>query len=159
MKTELAALTDDTDANLSGSADRLTPEQRSRNMRAVRSSGSAIEKLLREGLEERGLKFVVNASSIYGKPDIAFPDLKIAVFCDSEFWHGFGWPESAEKIKSNREFWTTKIGRNVERDREVNRRLKNDGWKVLRFWGKKITKNAKSCVRIVEKTVSKRSGI
>jgi DNA mismatch endonuclease Vsr len=157
MKAESAALTEDTDTNLTQSADRLTPEQRSRNMRAVRSSGSAIEKLLREGLEERGLKFVVNASSIYGKPDIAFPDLKIAVFCDSEFWHGFGWPESTRKIKSNREFWTTKIGRNMERDREVNRRLKKDGWKVLRFWGQNITKNTKSCVSIVEKTVSKRT--
>jgi DNA mismatch endonuclease Vsr len=133
---------------------RLAAERRSRNMRAVRSSGSAIEGLLRKGLEERGLKFLVNAPGIYGKPDIAFPELKIAVFCDSEFWHGFGWPESGEKIKSNREFWIAKIGRNVERDKEVNRRLKSEGWRVIRFWGKDITKSTKSCVRRVERAVS-----
>lgn len=76
-----------------------------------------------------------------GKPDICFKGLKIAVFCDSEFWHGYDWENRKNDFKSHQEFWIPKIERNIERDKEVTKALEDDGWTVLRFWGKDIKKN------------------
>lgn len=64
---------------------------------------------------------------------------------DSEFWHGKDWQTKKHDHKSNQDFWFAKIERNIERDREVNEKLLNDGWKVLRFWGKDINKNLRTC--------------
>ena len=81
--------------------DNHTPEQRSRNMRAVKNKGSKIEEMLRKELWQRGLRYRKNAKGIFGKPDIAFIGKKIAVFCDSEFWHGYDWEVRKNDIKSN----------------------------------------------------------
>ena len=80
--------------------DRHTPEQRHKNMQAVKSSGSEIELLLRKELWSRGLRYRKNAKKVFGKPDIAFIGKKIAVFCDSEFWHGYDWKNHKKDIKS-----------------------------------------------------------
>lgn len=137
-------------------ADRLTPEQRRKNMQHVRNKDSEIELLLREELWRRGLHYRKNVKSIYGCPDIAFKGLKIAVFCDSEFWHGFDWDNRKNDIKSNRDFWIKKIERNISRDQEVNKMLEVDGWIVLRFWGKEIKKNVSACADTIEKNVKER---
>ena len=68
--------------------DRLTPEQRHKNMQANKGKDSKIEILLRQELWSRGLRYRKNAKSVYGHPDIVFISKKIAVFCDGEFWHG-----------------------------------------------------------------------
>ena len=68
------------------------------------------------------------------------------MFCDSEFWHGYDWEHRKEDFKVRQEFWIPKIERNMKRDREVAERLQNDGWKVLRFWGKEIKCNFEECV-------------
>ena len=83
-------------------ADKLTPEQRRKNMQNVRNKDSEIELLLRMELRARGLHYRKNVKSIIGCPDIAFKGLKIAVFCDSEFWHGYDWENRKNDIKSNR---------------------------------------------------------
>ena len=69
----------------------------------------------------------------------------MAVFCDSEFWHGYDWEHKKETIQTNRDFWIHKIERNMERDNEVNEKLRSDGWTVIRFWGKEIQKDVVSC--------------
>ncbi|MDR2088891.1 MAG: very short patch repair endonuclease, partial [Clostridiales Family XIII bacterium] len=74
----------------------------------------------------------------------------VAVFCDSEFWHGYNWEERKSDFKSNRDFWIPKIERNMLRDVTVNAVLEYDGWTVLRFWGREIEKNAAGCADIVE---------
>lgn len=137
-------------------ADKLTPEQRHKNMQRVRNKDSEIELLLRKELWRRGLRYRKNVKSITGCPDIAFKGLKIAVFCDSEFWHGYDWDNRKNDIKTNRDFWLKKIERNISRDEEVNLMLKNDGWLVLRFWGKEIKKNTSCCADIIEKNVKER---
>ncbi len=137
-------------------ADRLTPEQRHKNMQHVRNKDSEIELLLRKELWRRGLHYRKNVKSISGCPDIAFKGLKIAVFCDSEFWHGFDWEHRKYDIKSNRDFWIRKIERNISRDKEVNEILSSGGWTVLRFWGKDIKKNLFKCADTVEKYVKER---
>ena len=93
-------------------------------------------------------------------PDFVFKGLKIAVFCDSEFWHGKNWAERKNDFKSNRDFWIPKIERNIQRDKEVNERLLKDGWKVIRFWGKEIEKNAHICMlQIKEEVIRRRNEI
>ncbi len=132
---------------------RKTPEQISYNMSKVKSSGSQIELALRKELWHRGLRYRKNVKTIYGKPDIAFIGKKVAVFCDSEFWHGYNWEERKNDFKSHQEFWIPKIERNIERDIEVTEELERQGWTVIRFWGKDIKKNLQQCADIVEKAV------
>ena len=136
--------------------DKLTPEQRKKNMRAVKNKDSAIELMLRKELWSRGLRYRKNCLRIIGKPDIAFIRKRVAVFCDSEFWHGFDWSRKKEEIKSNRDFWIPKIERNIQRDIEVTQALTSDGWIVLRFWGNQIKKQLSDCADQIEKAVKSR---
>lgn len=136
--------------------DNLTKTQRSKNMRAIKSGNTKIEVILRLALANRGLRYRLNYTNIPGKPDIAFPGRKIAVFCDSEFWHGYRWAENQRKILSNRDYWIPKIERNISRDREINRLLRKQGWTVLRFWGREILMNPSKCADRVEKTLARR---
>lgn len=133
-----------------------TPEQISYNMQQVKNKDSKIEVLLRKELWSRGIRYRKNVTRIYGKPDIAFIGKKVAVFCDSEFWHGHNWEERKNDFKSHQEFWIPKIERNMERDREVNEKLISEGWVVLRFWGKDIKKNTAQCADQIEKVVRER---
>ena len=136
--------------------DNHTPEQRRKNMQAVKNKDSKIELLLRQELWSRGIRYRKNVTRIYGKPDIAFIGKKIAVFCDSEFWHGYNWEERRKDFKSHQEFWIPKIERNMDRDREVTERLESEGWIVLRFWGNEIKKNTAQCADTIEKVVHSR---
>ena len=130
--------------------DNHTPEQRRKNMQAVKNKNSKIEILLREELWARGLRYRKNSTKILGKPDIVFIGKKIAVFCDSEFWHGYDWEHRKDEIKSRREVWIPKIERNMQRDVEVTQGLEEQGWTVLRFWGKDIKHDVKACADIVQ---------
>ena len=133
--------------------DKHTPEQRRKNMQAVKNKDSQIELLLRKELWSRGIRYRKNSTKIFGKPDIVFVGKKIAVFCDSEFWHGYNWEECKNDFKSHQELWIPKIERNIERDKEVNMKLASEGWIVLRFWGNEIKKNTAQCADIIEKAV------
>lgn len=133
--------------------DRHTPEQRRKNMQAVKNKDSQIELLLRKELWKRGLRYQKNRTDIFGKPDIVFKGKKIAIFCDSEFWHGYNWEERKKDFKSHQEFWIPKIERNMKRDTEVTNKLESEGWTVLRFWGKEIKKETEKCANIIEKAV------
>ena len=130
-----------------------TKEQISFNMKQVKNKDSVIELILRKELWSRGLRYQKNVTSIFGKPDLVFKGKKIAVFCDSEFWHGYNWNERKKDFKSHQAFWIPKIERNMERDREVTAELQKQGWTVLRFWGKEIKKDVIGCADIIEKTV------
>ena len=136
-----------------------TPEQISFNMKQVKNKDSQIELLLRKELWSRGIRYRKNVRKIFGNPDITFIGLKIAVFCDSEFWHGHDWENRKNDFKSNREFWIPKIERNMERDREVNEYLENDGWLVLRFWGKEIKNNTHICADKIEAAIKERKHV
>ena len=130
-----------------------TKEQISFNMQQVKNKDSKIEVLLRKELWSRGIRYRKNVNRIYGKPDIVFIGKKVAVFCDSEFWHGYNWEERKKDFKSHQEFWIPKIERNMARDVEVTARLESEGWTVFRFWGNEIKKNTAHCADIIEKVV------
>lgn len=130
-----------------------TKEQITYNMKQVKSKGSQIETMLMKELWNRGLRYRKNVTRIYGKPDIVFIAKKVAVFCDSEFWHGFNWEERKKDFKTNQEFWIPKIERNIERDKEVTAKLTSQGWTVLRFWGNDIKKHLLECADKIEEAV------
>ena len=134
-----------------------TKEQISYNMQQVKNKDSKIEVLLRKELWSRGIRYRKNVNRIYGKPDIVFIGKKIAVFCDSEFWHGYNWEERKQDFKSHQEFWIPKIERNMERDLEVTAHLESEGWMVIRFWGNEIKKNTVGCADIIEKVLEERN--
>ena len=133
--------------------DNHTKEQRRKNMQAVKNKDSQIEVLLRKELWRRGLRYQKNSKKVFGKPDIVFLGKKEAVFCDSEFWHGYDWENKQKEIKTRREFWIPKIERNIQRDIEVTRLLESEEWTVLRFWGNEIKNNLDECVDRIEKIV------
>ena len=137
-------------------ADDLTPEQRRLNMQAIHSKDTTIELLLRKALWERGVRYRKNYKKLIGKPDIAITKYKIAVFCDSDYWHGYDWENRNQRIKSNRDYWVPKIERNMARDREVTEALQRDGWLVLRFWEWQIRKHLSECVESVLQAIETR---
>jgi len=126
-----------------------TKEQISYNMSRVKSSGTKIEKVLGSALWKAGIRYRKQYQKIPGRPDFALPGDRIAIFCDSSFWHGRGWPESAKELKTNRDFWIAKIEGNISRDREVNAQLTDMGWLVVRFWDFEILKKTSICVQKV----------
>lgn len=135
--------------------DNLTMAQRRKNMQNIKSSDTTIEIRLRKELWHKGYRYRKNYSGLPGKPDIVLLRYKIAIFCDSEFFHGKDWEilkPRLEKAK-NSEYWKKKIARNMERDDEVNKQLLFLGWTVIRFWGKDILNNIGDCVRVIEEAV------
>jgi len=137
--------------------DRLTKEQRRKTMQAVKSKGSKIDQMVQDALHQRGYTFEQNYPGAEGKPDIAFLPLRIAVFCDSDFWHGYNWQERKYDFKSKRDFWWKKIERNVERDAEVTKTLQEQGWTVLRFWGHEIKADLDRCLDTIEAAIRERT--
>ena len=136
--------------------DPLTKEQRHKAMSRVHSKDTSIEIKLRKALWHKGYRYRKNYKALPGTPDIAITKYKIAIFCDSEFFHGKDWYEiQRPKIRrgTNPEFWESKIERNIKHDTEINRMLTSLGWTVIRFWGKEITKNVDNCVSVVEECV------
>lgn len=134
--------------------DDLTPEQRRKNMQAIRSKDTSIELALRLALWHRGIRYRKNYKGLPGKPDIVITKYHIAVFCDSDYWHGYDWENRHQRIKSNREYWIPKIERNMQRDKEVTTQLQDAGWIVIRFWEWQIKKHLDECVGVVVKTIA-----
>lgn len=126
-------------------------------MSRIRGQGSVVEKKLGSALWKAGLRYR-KQYSVAGKPDFAFPKAKVAVFCDSHFWHGYRWEQQGKaEFRKNREFWIPKIERNIQRDREVNEALKAIGWTVLRFWEHEIREDPSKCVEKVIESLTKAS--
>ena len=136
--------------------DDLTPEQRKKNMRAIRSKDTTIELALRKALWQRGIRYRKNYKGLIGKPDIVITKYRIAVFCDSDFWHGYDCENRKARIKSNRDYWIPKIERNMKRDQEVTATLVEQGWIVLRFWEHTIRKELEECVNDIQEAVDVR---
>ncbi len=138
------------------SYDFITTEQRSNIMKRIRGNDTEPEVTLARELWRRGIRYRKNYSLLPGKPDIAITKYRIAVFVDGEFWHGYDWESKKERIKANKDYWIKKIERNIERDKEINIKLEQSGWIVLRFWAFEVRKNLDECVRAVEQAIATR---
>lgn len=114
-------------------------------MSRVRSSGSQIERILAKALSLAGIRYR-KQYPVFGKPDFVIVKRRVAIFCDSEFWHGYRWGIRRRlEHKTNRSYWFAKIEGNRARDQKVNRHLKRDGWLVVRFWERQILRDASGC--------------
>ena len=125
---------------------RLTKEQRYKNMSANKGKGTKLELMFGKLLWNAGVRYRKNDKTVFGKPDFVIRKMKIAIFCDGEFWHGRNWEERKNDHKSNCDFWHSKIEGNIRRDKEVNEQLKAQGWTVFRFWEAEITKESDKCL-------------
>ena len=130
-----------------------------KTMSAIRGKNTGIERKLRKALTNHGIKYRLYSSAVIGHPDILLEGLKIAIFCDSEFWHGYHFEENQKQLESLDDYWLKKIRRNIARDNEVNATLKREGYTVLRFWGEEINKNLDGVVDTILKTIEKRKEI
>ena len=110
-------------------------------MSRIRSTGTKVELLLAKHLWAIGLRYRKNDKTVFGKPDFVFKKAKLAIFCDSEFWHGKDILSIKNRIGTNNDYWVAKIERNIHRDSKVNYDLSSEGWTVLRYWEKDIKKN------------------
>lgn len=128
--------------------------QRSKNMSAIKSAGTKDEVRLAKALWNLGYRYRKNDKKVFGKPDLTLKKYKLAIFVDSEFFHGKDWETEKNRIKTNIEFWHKKIQRNIDRDKEVNSFLNENNWKILRFWSKDVKNNLYSCLDKIEDTIN-----
>jgi DNA mismatch endonuclease (patch repair protein) len=135
--------------------DRLTKEQRHKNMKNIRSKDTSIELKLRKELWRRGYRYRKNYTELPGKPDIVLTKYKIAIFCDSEFFHGKDWEVLKPRLEKgkNADFWIKKISKNQQHDDDINKQLQFLGWTVIRFWGKDIMKKTDECIQVIEENI------
>lgn len=131
--------------------DAHTKQQRSYNMSRVRSKNTKPERIMFKLIEGKNLKFKKHYS-IAGKPDIAFPKLKLAIFIDGEFWHGRKFKEWSNKLSP---FWYKKISENITRDRKNHRHLRGEGWRVMRLWDKRILRDPEKALSRIMKFIER----
>lgn len=134
---------------------KTTPE-RSRIMSKIRGNDTKIEVKLRLALLHLGIRYRKNYKKLPGSPDIALTKYRIAVFCDSDFFHGYNWDARKCKIKSNRDYWIHKIEENIQRDREYDNLLAEKGWIVLHFWEHQINKDLHGCIKEILSYIPKK---
>lgn len=130
-------------------------EKSSKNMSRIRGKDTSIETTLRKALWSKGYRYRKNYKLLPGTPDIVLTKYRIAIFCDSEFFHGKDWEVLKPRLESgkNPEYWVSKIQRNIERDQEKDKQLLFQDWTVIHFWGKEILKNTDECIRVIEETI------
>lgn len=126
-----------------------------KNMSRIKRSDTKIEITLRRELRSRGYFYRKNYKALPGTPDIVLTKYKIAIFCDSEFFHGKDWEVLKPRLEKgkNPDYWVKKIQRNMQRDMEKDQALQYLGWTVIHFWGKDILKNPAGCVQVIEEAI------
>lgn len=131
------------------------PKIVSKNMSRIRSKDTVIELQLRKALWQKGYRYRKNYRVLPGCPDIVLTKYKIAVFCDSEFFHGKDWEVLKVRLEkgSHPEYWIKKIERNRTRDWENDKKLLYLGYTVIHFWGKDILKRTDECIKVIEDAI------
>lgn len=126
------------------------------NMSRIRSQGTKLENKLETILIEVNPDYVKHPK-MFGKPDFAYLTAKIAIFADSDFWHGYDWVHKKNELKTNTDFWVKKIEGNISRDNLVTEKLSEEGWLVLRFWGHDINKDPQKCRDLILAALEERA--
>ena len=132
-------------------------EERHKIMSKIRGKDTKPEIMLRKYLWSKGMRYRKNHKDLPGRPDIAITKYKVAVFCDSEFFHGKDWDTQKTKVSkgANSDYWVRKIERNIQRDKKKDSELETLGWRVIHFWSKDIEKDIDSCYRKIISIISK----
>jgi DNA mismatch endonuclease (patch repair protein) len=125
-------------------------------MSRVKGRDTGLERVVRSALHRTGLRFRKHVRDLPGRPDIVFPGVKLAVFLDGDFWHGYRFPLWKRTLPA---FWRRKISRNRERDQQNFRRLRRSGWQVLRLWQHEVRRDHRLAVeRILEAARDRQKG-
>ena len=131
--------------------DKITLEQRRKNMQAIKSK-SKLEDLVARELWKMGIRYRRNVKTLFGKPDIAIQKYRVVIFIDSCFWHSC--PVHGNIPKSNVEYWNKKLERNRIRDEEVNDFYKRKNWHILRIWEHEIRDNPDLTIQNIINVIS-----
>lgn len=123
--------------------DIMSPETRSRVMACIKGKNTKPERIIFSALDECGVAFVRHATNLPGRPDIMFPDARLVVFIDGDFWHGWRFPLWKHKLSDG---WQKKIAETRKRDQRNFRKLRRSGWSVIRIWEHQIEKDIAACV-------------
>jgi DNA mismatch endonuclease (patch repair protein) len=115
-------------------------------MSCIRSKNTGIERTLFAELRAHGVHFSRHVADLPGRPDVVFKRLRIAIFIDGDFWHGWRYPLWCEKLQP---YWREKIARNRQRDQRTFRCLRRKGWTVIRVWEHNIKKDIAAVVDLV----------
>lgn len=134
--------------------DNLTPTQRSYAMSRMRSKDTSPERTIRTLAHARGLRYRKHVVSLPGKPDLVFVRARVIVFIDGDFFHGWRFPGWKDRLPP---YWQRKIAGNRRRDARHFRRLRRNGWLVIRIWQHAVKKSAGSCVDRIERIVARRT--
>jgi DNA mismatch endonuclease (patch repair protein) len=129
--------------------DRVSPQVRSKIMASVRTVGGGPERKMEALLRDNGIRGFKKQWDVAGRPDFAWPKKRVALFVDGCYWHGC--PRCDRPSKSNRSFWKSKIVSNRRRDLRVGRKLRSEGWRVLRVWECRLNEE-RTLSRIVRAT-------
>lgn len=124
-------------------------EARKRTMSRIHGKDTNCELVLRHTLWHYGYRYRKNYKKLPGSPDICITKYKLAIFCDSDYFHGRDWNNKLkEKVMrgNNNLYWTMKIQENIDRDNKVDAQLRGMGWTVIHFWSSDIIKNVNACV-------------
>jgi DNA mismatch endonuclease, patch repair protein len=116
-------------------SDTHTPEQRKRNMQAIKSRSKLEDRVCKE-LWKKGIRYRKNVKKLKGTPDLAIQKHKVVIFIDSCFFHCC--PLHGNMPKNNREYWERKLNRNIERDVEISKWYIEKNWNILRVWEHEI---------------------
>lgn len=133
--------------------DNLTKEQRRKNMQHIRSKDTLPERKIMKELRRRKIYFAHHVKGIIGKPDVVFRRKKVVVFIDSDFWHGH--PKRFIMPATNYEYWSNKIARNKKRDKEVTKKLRSQGWKVIRIWEYDVNHKLEKALDLILNAINK----
>ena len=134
-------------------SDKITRAQRSYNMSRIRGTNTKPELKLKKSLTVLGFSY--QPKRILGKPDFANKKEKIAIFIDGCFWHKCPADFVAPAVRKT--FWKNKISKNVIRDRDVTKKLKESGWVVIRIWEHEIKENSEHCISLIGRSLGKRT--
>lgn len=133
-------------------ADNLSTTLRSYCMSRIKGRDTSLERLVRGELHRRGLRFRKHVAGVAGRPDVVFPRHRVVVFIDGDFWHGWRFPLWRDNLTP---FWQIKIARNRLRDMVNFRKLRRDGWTVIRVWQHQVKRDCPSVVARIVMAVSR----
>jgi len=124
--------------------DIFTKKKRSEIMSKIRSKNTKVELLAEKIMKQNNFRKFKRGDHVFGNPDFVFEAKNVAIFVDGGFWHGKNFRKS---VKTLPYYWKLKISRNMKRDSKVNKKLREGGWKVLRFWEDQINKTPEKFIK------------
>lgn len=130
---------------------KISKEKRSYIMSQIRGKNNKVELLLRKALWKHGVRYRLHYK-IKGSPDIVFPKQRLVIFCDGDFWHGYGWDKLKKRLKG---YWYNKVKENIRRDRKIDRILRKEGWQLIHVWEHEIRKGTEKCIKKIIRKLDK----